>query len=175
MLRGVRPAGWLALGQQSWRSLTTAVPLKPFEAAGGTSQASAPYHAWAAGATSAPISPAVVPLPLYERNSLFGPLIGVAQVRSYGIGTTPLPERETIAYMRSVRTGTEVYLIGTAHVSKASAEEVKEVSILVHGCTGCTTLSRGILHHPVKGDRMLLCIVHHHSDIAEAFKAWFSI
>ncbi|GAQ90947.1 hypothetical protein KFL_007060040 [Klebsormidium nitens] len=60
-----------------------------------------------------------------------GPASGAAWVRRYSMPTTPLLERETIVYMRSVRTGSEVYLIGTAHVSKASAEEVKEVIHLV--------------------------------------------
>eukprot|EP00898_Chlorokybus_atmophyticus_P002212 jgi/Chlat1/2992/Chrsp2S04707 len=37
------------------------------------------------------------------------------------------PSEGTVAYLRHARTGTEIYLVGTAHVSQKSADEVREV------------------------------------------------
>ena len=45
--------------------------------------------------------------------------------RASSTSTTNLPG--TMSYLRDLRTGNEVYLIGTAHVSKKSAEEVRDV------------------------------------------------
>ena len=45
--------------------------------------------------------------------------------RASSTSTTNIPG--TMSYLRDLRTGNEVYLIGTAHVSKKSAEEVRDV------------------------------------------------
>lgn len=141
MLRAVRPVGWLALGRQSWRAVSRAGHAGPLEASAVAYEGTpmAPIRAW--GSAAAPPTPS-----LFERLGLgqqaegVSPAMGGAWVRRYSMPTTPLLERETIAYMRSVRTGSEVYLIGTAHVSKASAEEVKEVST-----TRCIAWGGGML------------------------------
>ena len=48
--------------------------------------------------------------------------------RSFAVGTShtsPVPE--TMRYLRNLRNGDEVYLIGTAHISRKSADEVRSV------------------------------------------------
>jgi len=48
--------------------------------------------------------------------------------RSFAVGTShtsPVPE--TMSYLRNLRNGDEVYLIGTAHISRKSADEVRSV------------------------------------------------
>ena len=53
-----------------------------------------------------------------------------AACRAYGrralsAATSPVPE--TMSYLRDLRSGSEVYLVGTAHISKKSADEVRGV------------------------------------------------
>lgn len=86
----------------------------------------APVRAWSSGA-ALPSCSIRQRFTLEQQAASCGLGSGAAWARCFSQPATPLLERETIAYMRSVRTGSEVYLIGTAHVSKASAEEVKEV------------------------------------------------
>ena len=45
--------------------------------------------------------------------------------RALSVASSPLPE--TMSYLRDLRSGSEVYLVGTAHISIKSAEEVKSV------------------------------------------------
>eukprot|EP01137_Pigoraptor_chileana_P004470 Opistho-2@46162 len=50
--------------------------------------------------------------------------IGISDKRNY---STPALPKPTIVHLRNARTGTDVFVVGTAHVSLISAEEVKEV------------------------------------------------
>ena len=49
-------------------------------------------------------------------------------VRSFAAGTSSTPPvPETMSYLRNLRNGDEVYLVGTAHISRKSADEVRNV------------------------------------------------
>ena len=43
------------------------------------------------------------------------------------VASTSSPVPETMSYLRDLRTGNEVFLVGTAHISRKSAEEVRSV------------------------------------------------
>jgi pheromone shutdown protein TraB len=45
--------------------------------------------------------------------------------RALSAATSPVPE--TMSYLRDLRSGSEVYLVGTAHISRKSADEVRSV------------------------------------------------
>ena len=48
--------------------------------------------------------------------------------RAFAAGTSSTPPvPETMSYLRNLRNGDEVYLVGTAHISRKSADEVRNV------------------------------------------------
>lgn len=57
----------------------------------------------------------------------------LAALKSFSSSAT-VTDDGSISYLRNSRNGAQVYLVGTAHVSARSAEQVREVSIVCFGC-----------------------------------------
>ena len=49
----------------------------------------------------------------------------VLKRRALSVASSPVPE--TMSYLRDLRSGSEVFLVGTAHISRKSSEEVRDV------------------------------------------------
>ena len=50
---------------------------------------------------------------------------GVRIHRSFSSTSSPVPE--TMSYLRNLKNGDEIFLVGTAHISRKSADEVRSV------------------------------------------------
>jgi hypothetical protein len=48
-------------------------------------------------------------------------------------------EEGSMTYLRNNRNGAQLYLVGTAHVSEKSAEEVREVRFVIPSSLSCPT------------------------------------
>ena len=64
-----------------------------------------------------------------------------------------------MSYLRDLRTGNECFLIGTAHISKKSAEEVREVirrvkpdTVMLELCEGRAKVLRKAAAEALRGD-----------------------